>query len=168
MGIINCSRWSISENITKSNKSVLLQHLIWEEVVSRREVNMGAFRRGMDVFGMVSLLQEHPVLTKPLLVSDPSKVLTPQKLISLIESQKSQVKEECLAFKRFIEFIEGNTYNVCNAYIYTLHFVNYTLCGTFCPVLVDCVFVTLIRTSEVCFIHIEVHNWQFLCTCNGI
>ncbi len=69
MAIVNRSRWGITEMIRKSNKSALLQQLIWEEVVARREDNMMAFRRGISILGMIELFQRHPVLTRPLLVT---------------------------------------------------------------------------------------------------
>ena len=43
MMIINGSRWSSIEPITKSNKGALLQQLLLEEVVIRRQANMQAF-----------------------------------------------------------------------------------------------------------------------------
>ncbi len=105
MAIINHSRWSITESITKSNKSALLQQLIWEEVIIRREHNMKAFRRGMRILGIVDLLQRHPLLTRPLLVAEDDVVFTSQKFISLISSSKPVQLDECQAYERFIEFV---------------------------------------------------------------
>ena len=105
MAIINRSRWSITEAITKSNKSALLQQLIWEEVVLRREENLRAFRRGMSALGIVDLLQCHPVLTRPLLVFEEDVVITLQYFVSLISSLKPVQQEECSAYERFMDFL---------------------------------------------------------------
>lgn len=43
MFIINQSSWSIVEPVTVANRAALLQHLMWEEVILRRESNIKAF-----------------------------------------------------------------------------------------------------------------------------
>ena len=107
MMIINSSRWSVTEMITKANKSALLQLLIWEEVVKRREENLMAFRKGMNVLGMLDMLKNYPVLTRPLLVAEDDAVLTSKEFRSLIGSSKPVVPEEIQSYNRFMEFIEG-------------------------------------------------------------
>ncbi len=122
MEIVNRSRWSTTETIRRSNKTALLQHLIWEEVVARREDNMAAFRRGMSVLQMVELMHHNPVLTKPLLIAESSSVLTSKQLIDLISSSKPEQQDECQAYERFIEFIsqiEGiNFYCTCTYFLF--------------------------------------------------
>ena len=46
MFIVNQSSWSIVEPVNMTNKAALLQHLIWEEVILRRESNIHAFMKG--------------------------------------------------------------------------------------------------------------------------
>lgn len=104
IAVVNHSRWSVTENITRANKTALLQQLIWEEAVVRREHNLMAFRRGMKVLGIVELLQQYPNLTRPLLVAEKS-VLSSQQFLSLIDAVKPECPDECLAYERFMEFI---------------------------------------------------------------
>ena len=66
MMILNHSSWSILEAITKANKDVMLQQLILEEVIIRREAYLKAFRRGMSVLEITDKLQEYSHLLRPL------------------------------------------------------------------------------------------------------
>ena len=62
MFIINQSGWSIIEPVTMENKASLLQHLIWEEVILRREGNIQAFKQGLDCLKLLQLMQTWPCL----------------------------------------------------------------------------------------------------------
>ena len=46
LSILNNSKWGHTQAITVENKAALLQHLILEEVIVRREDNLQAFRIG--------------------------------------------------------------------------------------------------------------------------
>ena len=104
MMIINSSRWSVIESITKNNKDALLQQLILEEVVIRREANILAFQRGMHMLGVSELIQCYPTLMRPLLVAE-EKVLTSEQFMSFIGSLKPSEPAELLAYNRFVELI---------------------------------------------------------------
>lgn len=105
MAIVNHSRWSVTDAITKSNKLALLQQLIWEEVVHRREHNLKAFRKGLNILGIVNLIQHNPNITRPLFVFDGNATLTSQQFISMIESSQPVYPDECQAYERFMEFV---------------------------------------------------------------
>ena len=71
MMILNQSRWSSIEVITKSNKDALLQQLIiMEEVIIRREANLKSFRHGLEVMVIPSLLRGYAHLLRPLFVKE--------------------------------------------------------------------------------------------------
>ena len=93
MLIINQSQWSIVEPVTTSNKSSLIQHLIWEEVIQRRDQNIQAFKRGPKQFKMVELIQKHPDMLKPLFVAQPSQEITAGEFWSLVASLKPSAHE---------------------------------------------------------------------------
>ena len=109
--ILNQSRWSIVHAVTKSNKDALLQQLIMEEVIIRREANLKAFRRGLSVLGMTSMLEEYPHLLRPLSVEEEHPPLTVSHFKSLIDSEWPSDPVQSRAYDMFMEFvthIEGN------------------------------------------------------------
>lgn len=68
MCIINTSGWSITTPINMSTKASLLQGLIWDEVVGKREQQLRAFRKGLENFGIMRLVEDHPDLAEELFV----------------------------------------------------------------------------------------------------
>jgi hypothetical protein len=107
MAIVNNSRWSIVGAVNRSNKDALLQQLIEEEVIFRREHNLQSFREGLNVLGLVELIQRWPQLTMPLLVHT-DRPLTANMFKQLIKSQPPVYddKEKVQAFKYFLDFID--------------------------------------------------------------
>ena len=109
MAILNNSRWSILGEINKSNKGALLQQLILEEVITRREENLKAFQRGLKVLGFADPIRNWPELTRPLLVNDTERKITAEVFKKLIKAQpKDQRESEAYEiFLKFIAFIDG-------------------------------------------------------------
>ena len=103
--LLNQSSWSITEAVTMLNKSYLLQKLIFEEVITRREGSLQAFRRGLNHLGLVPLLQSFPDMMKPIFVAEPVK-LTAESFLSLIVSLKPQEAEQRHAFDFFCAFVQ--------------------------------------------------------------
>lgn len=103
--ILNNSRWSVVDAIDKTNKDALLQQLILEEVIVRREANIRAFKRGMTVLNVSSLLEQYPVLMRPLLV-DEGMEMTSQFFKSLIKSKRPDQPHQALSYDMFLEFVE--------------------------------------------------------------
>lgn len=87
--IINSSSWSVVEAVTMRNRSLLLQQLMHEEVIVRREGNLQAFQRGLDSLQLSDLLVAHPQLMRPLFVAEDGKHLTATEFISLIVTPRS-------------------------------------------------------------------------------
>ncbi len=86
----------------KSNKGALLQQLILEEVIIRREANILAFQRGMAILS--DLIRRYPALMRPLLVAEEC-VLTSDLFMSLIGSLKPSEPTELLSFERFVDLV---------------------------------------------------------------
>ena len=70
--LLNQSSWSVTEEVTMTNKSYLLQKLVFEEVITRREGSLKAFRHRLNHLGLVPLLQSFPDMMKPLFVVQPT------------------------------------------------------------------------------------------------
>ncbi len=106
MFIINQSRWSIIEPVTMENKASLLQHLIWEEVILRKEGNVQAFKRGLDCLMLLQLMQTWPDVLKPLFVAQPTmKEVTAEAFLGLVASLKPHDKDQQRAYDYFHDFV---------------------------------------------------------------
>lgn len=104
MSIINHSGWSITEPVTIANKAVLLQQLIWEEVILRREGNIRAFKRGLGHLNLLQLMHTNPDLMKPLFVAK-SEEVTAEVFMGLVSSLRPQKIEQQRAFDYFRDFV---------------------------------------------------------------
>lgn len=106
MFIINQSSWSIVEPVTVANRAALLQHLMWEEVILRRESNIKAFMQGLSCLNLLELMQKHPELLKPLFVVEPDESeLSVDAFLRLIGSLRPQEEAQQRAYDYFMELI---------------------------------------------------------------
>lgn len=106
LSILNRSAWSVVEPVTTVNKSSLLQHLILEEVIIRREENLRAFVRGLDYLGLANLLQAYPHLLKPVFTAQlNTPTLTPESFWSLVESLRPCEIPKQRAYDYFRSFV---------------------------------------------------------------
>ena len=58
--IIKTSGWSIIEPITHANRYQLIQYLVQDEVITKRESNIKAFFNGLNMLKVGDLLLSHP------------------------------------------------------------------------------------------------------------
>ena len=72
VGILNGCGWCITQPIVPANKLSFLQHLIQDEVITRREHNLKAFQCGLNVLSVCDLLKRYPGATKELFVAQNS------------------------------------------------------------------------------------------------
>ena len=135
LAIINNSSWSITEPVTMRNKSSLLQRLILEEVIIRREGNLQALRQGLDRLKIIDLIVAYPTLMKPLFVSMP-QLLSAERMWCLVSSLKPQDPMQQRAFgffKGFLQYVEGMYICMC-MYVYIQYILwahmhlNFELC----------------------------------------
>ena len=106
IAILNNSRWSIIDAVDMSNKDALSQLLIAEEVIVRREANLKAFCRGLNVVGFADLIEKWPNLMRPLLVTEDFEI-TSTIFKGLIKSQKPSSPAESRAYDMFMNFISS-------------------------------------------------------------
>ena len=114
LAIVNNSSWSITEPVTMKNKSSLLQRLILEEVIIRREGNLQALQTGLDRLKMIDLIVAYPTLMKPLFVSMPQHI-SAERMWSLVFSLKPQdpIQQRAFRFfKEFMQYVEGRYVHV--------------------------------------------------------
>ena len=66
MAIINSSGWSLTSEITLQSKHDLIQGLIYDEVVGKRDRHIHALRRGLQRLGVLDMLKQYPNQTRQL------------------------------------------------------------------------------------------------------
>ena len=109
ISILNSSSWNVVEAVTIENKASLVQRLIDEEVVIKRERNLKAFRKGLETLGLLHLLTSYPSLMKPYFVME-CNPLTPAKFFSLVKYcfPKTDIETQALDFfKEFVTALHG-------------------------------------------------------------
>ena len=89
-----------------TNKVALLQHLIWEEVILRRESNIHAFMKGLSHLKLLELMQKYPEILRPLFVADSAKSqVTTESFLKLMGSLRPREEKQQKAFDYFQDFI---------------------------------------------------------------
>ena len=86
--IINASGWSITEAITVDKKYKLIQHLLIDEVITKRRKNLQAFCLGLQCLGVDFLVRTYPDLMKEIFVHSDEVPLTTERVLSLISSTR--------------------------------------------------------------------------------
>ena len=81
---IRADAWNVVEVVTIENKASLVQRLVDEEVIIKRERNLKAFRKGLETLGLLQLVIDYPSLMKPYFVME-SNSLTPAEFFSLVK-----------------------------------------------------------------------------------
>ena len=108
--IINSSHWPKEGKISKSTKDVLCQHLIHNEVVETRRMEIDEFRTGLQLFGFLDLVKRHPEIAKPLFVTTPGSTFEGKDFLALINMKDLPPEEfaKKQSFEWFLDFVEEN------------------------------------------------------------
>ena len=110
--ILNGCGWCITTGIVPSNKLYFLQHLLLDEVISKREKNLKAFLRGLDVLGIGEIVKRHPAMAKKMFVMEDIP-MTPDAFMKVVASLQPKKAEEIVAygfFKDFVSSLGGQLY----------------------------------------------------------
>ena len=83
MSLVNASGWPTTCIIDMKSKAALLQGLVYEEVIHKREAQQQSFRQGLDILGLLQLLQMYPDKLRPVLLPEQGP-LTGAKYLALI------------------------------------------------------------------------------------
>ena len=95
MFILNSSGWSLTKPVTLQNKSSLLQYLILDEVITKRERQLKAIRKGLNRFQLLEPLQRYKAVMMPLFVRENQVlVISPDGFESMVSSSRSSDKDK--------------------------------------------------------------------------
>jgi len=111
LSILNTSKWGHTQAVTIENKAALLQHLILEEVIVRREDNIRAFGNGLEQLGLLTLIKTYPTLMKLLFTYQEQAPLTAGHFWELVVSVRPTAEDRKITafdlFHEFIDYLEG-------------------------------------------------------------
>ncbi len=100
------------EPVTNENKFSLIQRLVEEEVIVKRERNLKAIRKGLEVLGFLDLVIKYPSLVKPYFVAE-SRALVPDEFFLLVDNllyTEHEHKNRSLDFfKSFVSYLYGES-----------------------------------------------------------
>ncbi len=102
--ILNGSAWSAIEPVTMASKTRLLQQLMQEEVLVKRDKNLQAFRRGLTTLGVLDLITAYPSLMRPFFIWR-DQPLTAQSFMEMVEAAPHKGEITQTAFKFFEELV---------------------------------------------------------------
>lgn len=103
--LVNLSSWSLYEPINMANRHALLQQLVFEEVIIRREGNLKALRRGLGTLEWPVLLAKHTDLLKPFFVTGELKAITVEQVKNAISSPWPACPKQARAYDHFMDLI---------------------------------------------------------------
>jgi len=105
--LINASHWPIDKQITDSNKSHLLQHLLENEIVYSRKMEIDQLSEGLQVLGLLQLIQKHPHLCFELFCYNPNLKLTSEKFLSQVYLKEPADFSEKQSYNWFLKFVNS-------------------------------------------------------------
>ena len=109
--IVNNSSWSTIEPVTMSSRVRLLQQLIFEEVIVRREGNLLAFKKGLNSLQLGEIIAAHSLLMRPLFVAGAELPLTADVFLSLVKTPKPDASDKVRAaydfFRSYVIYLAG-------------------------------------------------------------
>ena len=103
--ILNASGWSITENVMVEKKYTLIQHLLIDEVITKRRKNLQAFCLGLQSLRINFLMHVYPDLMKEIFVHSGDAPLTTEKFLSLISTIPSSPPSHVRVYNFLMEFI---------------------------------------------------------------
>lgn len=108
MTLVNASGWSVSTPINLSTKGALLQGLVWDEVVGKRERQVRAFRKGLDRFGLLDMIVRHRDLAEELFVFHESTLSLAEfkNLMSSEPPDKETQPKQAKAYQWFLDYLQ--------------------------------------------------------------
>ena len=102
---INGSHWPIDKKIDDSNACLLLQHLLENEIVYSRKFEIDQLAEGLQVLGLLQMIQKNPIACRDLLCHNPEMKITSEKFLSqvcAVEPSDFSQKQSYDCFLRFV------------------------------------------------------------------
>ena len=107
MAIVNASGWPTTKMITVINKAEFLEGLINQEVVDKRDVQIAAFGKGLEQFGILTIIRSHPETLRPVFVRKCTEAtITPEDLLGLISCSHTDNTTMYKWFKNVLKSVD--------------------------------------------------------------
>lgn len=105
--LINASHWPIDKQITDSNRSHLLQHLLENEIVYSRKMEIDQLSEGLQVLGLLQLIQKHPHMCFELFCYNHNLKLTSEKFLTQVYLKEPADFSEKQSYNWFLKFVNS-------------------------------------------------------------
>ena len=110
MAIVNASKWPSTQPITNLTKHALLQKLVVEEVIRKRDDHILSFRKGLDILDFIGVIQHFPEQCKQLFVFSET-LLTAAKLRGLIGTPRPEGCKQQQVYDWFCSYLDEREYS---------------------------------------------------------
>lgn len=104
---INASHWPIDKQITDSSASHLLQHLLENEIVYSRKLEIDQFAEGLRVMGLLQIIQRNPTVCYEMLCYNPKLKLTAEQFLSQVHLEEPSDFSEKQSYNWFLKFVNS-------------------------------------------------------------
>ena len=105
LAVVNSCGWPPEKFITLANRIELINGLIEQELVHKRERVIAAFGRGLEALGMLALIREHPCEFKQAFVFQ-KQPLTAKMFTGLVISKPPLGKRKLRLYQWFMQYIQ--------------------------------------------------------------
>ncbi len=106
MAVINASGWPPTKLIGMTNKSSLLQGLIFDELITKRQSQITAIRKGLASLGILRLCRTYPHLMKELFVYS-FRPFGAAELMALIAPPDTTTEQSRQAWEWFKQYVQA-------------------------------------------------------------
>ena len=94
--LVHSCHWSITTAITVSNKDLLVQELIYNELIASRRQEIGELQAGLETLGFLNYSKQHPLLAKEILCynNDLRRPFGVEELKSIVTSEPKSFEQK--------------------------------------------------------------------------
>lgn len=124
MAVVNNAGWPPEKHVTLANRIELMNGIIEQELVHKRERVIAAFGRGLEVLGLRTLMCQHPQEFRCVFVYQ-NQPLTAKTFTGLIVSKPPLGKRKLRVYQWFMQYIQDReSTGMC---VYTLVYSSYVI-----------------------------------------
>ena len=106
MAILNSSGWQTTKRLTPSNKSEFLDGLVRQELLVKREPQINAFGRGLEMLGVLTLIRQHWKEMRDSFVFCKNRILTAEVFLNAIVGIAPAEGMKKITYDWFIKYVK--------------------------------------------------------------
>ncbi len=107
--LINASHWPIEKKIDDQNVSMLVQHLLENEIIYSRKLEIDSFAEGLDVMGLLKIVRQNPSSCRDLFCYNTEMSMTAEKFISQMLLKEPTHNSEEQSYDWFLKYVNSSS-----------------------------------------------------------